>query len=188
MTGNDMAMRAQGGNPRDVDALVRFFNGLAEATTHKVMRYTPPGYEWEDFYQVARLGVHQAMTQWDRSGSFDGWAAYVAARRVKDELSKATRQKHEPLAEAATGAFETLNLRDSYAARDSVHDLACLREQIDAIGEAVSAYSEPERVGLLGTSQDVPYGELAAKVGVNVKAIDNATQRARRKLRQEVAA
>jgi hypothetical protein len=99
-------------------------------------------------------------------------------------LKAAQRRKHEPL--SAGARFEEPTTRDGRSLGDVVADRApgpyeraVQREQLALITAAAGRLTELERRAIGGVLSDTAYTELGPK-----KTIDNAVQRARRRLRE----
>ena len=156
-----------------------------------------PGGERDDLAQHARLGIVWAIRAWDphRRVPFGSLAWLCAVRETRRAVSVARAGKHQLL----TGA-RTLH----QVAGENVHALevtleatgpdadpvakALARERLREILACVRTLTELERHALALSASDCSHRDCAAKLGVGEKAVDNALQRARRKLHGPLAA
>lgn len=154
--------------------------------------FYPDGTE-DDVLQEARIGVAKALRDWDPAAgsAFVPFALMCARRQVSTGLKTATRGKQRPLNEATSldmpvsqdksgeriGSLSDLLFRPG----DDPAKIVIAREEIRLLLARIGKLSPLERevvtrVALLGEDYD--------EVGP-VKQVDNAMQRARRKLRAE---
>lgn len=148
-----------------------------------------PGAELADLEQEALLGLWLACCDYQPElGPFGSFARMCARRRMVTALKAAQRFKHQPLTEAAReavgpegGPMPVLELL-----ADPQADLAAQllqREALRTLLRACDDLTQVERRAFFGIAQGRPYRELGSS-----KRIDNANQRAKRKLRRAMAA
>lgn len=151
----------------------------------KASRYTPVGLEQEDLIQEGLIGLLQAVKGYDstRNASFATFASRCILFRILGTVRLFLEQKHLPL--------------NNYLPIDSAQVLA---ELSDRDGDPLEAYLKQEeeqlrrqkiKTLLSGLEQEtltlylngLSYEEMAQQLGCSTKAVDNALQRVRRKLR-----
>jgi RNA polymerase sporulation-specific sigma factor len=149
-----------------------------------------------DLLQVARIGVWKAIRDWDPvRGPFRAFAALVMRREVMMLVSTSRTHSQRLLSgacslddPAGTPALDPpgLSLAETLAAppRDANDpaQAALIHERLQLILEALPALSEHERGSLSMALNDHSHGEIGAALSTDAKSVNNALQRARRKL------
>ena len=151
-----------------------------------------PGGEREDLAQEARLGILAAIRAWDpdRSVPFRCFAWLCAVREARMAVSAARAAKHQPLNRArslqAPAGEDGPPLADTVAAtgRPDEDPVAktLARERLRQILDGTAALTELERGALTLSVNDHTHPDSARVLGVGERAVNNALQRARRKL------
>jgi RNA polymerase sporulation-specific sigma factor len=173
-----------------------------------------PGGEPDDLAQEARIGLVDAVHTWDpaRGVPFSNFAWLCATREARTAINAARANKHQLLttaasleqAEAPAGEMAmATDLQAAYEARTprrspvrmSVVDRpnrgdddplakTLAREQLRALIARTRTLSPLERRALMLANNDRPHTEIAATLHIRVRAVNNALQRARHKLRE----
>jgi RNA polymerase sporulation-specific sigma factor len=150
-----------------------------------------PGGETDDLAQCARLGIVDAMRAWDpkRGVPFRSFAWLCATREARMAVNSARAGKHQPL-NSARPLHATDH--DGLALEDTVEDTsrpdenpvakAIAREQLQCIVDRASTLTTLERRALAMSANDCGHREIASTLGIRQRAVNNALQRARRKL------
>lgn len=145
--------------------------------------WTIPGADGDDVRQLARIAAWEATRQHDagRGVPLTAFARMVVKARLYDAWRAATARKHDLLTAAVRhGVADDGSERDVLAGvaddRADVLELVSQRERLGRIVAAVPLLTELERAALA----DVSSGRLGPRAS---KRLDNAVQRARRKLR-----
>ena len=187
-----LVLRARGG---DELAFRRLVEACRPRIDFLVAKFFAPGIGGEDLHQTALLAVHEAVTGYQPGrASFTTYAHGVIERRVIDLVKGARRRKHSPLNDAdslhrPTNAESHQTLADTLPDRighGDPHIRLVQSEQIQDTLKAVRGLSELERDALRGVVNGRTYTEIAAESGSEVKSVDNALQRARRKLSEQL--
>jgi RNA polymerase sporulation-specific sigma factor len=157
-----------------------------------------PGGDRDDLAQAARLGVIDAARCWDpaRGVPFGSFARLCAVREARMALSAARARKHQILTRACSlersapseepdSAEESL--RPAVAQIPGRRDddpvaVTLAREQLRAVIDRLGTLSALERRALAMAAGDCTHREIAAALGVSLRAVNNALQRARHKL------
>lgn len=172
---------AQAGDRAAGNELCRRYHGACRAA---IRAYFLPGGEPDDLLQEAFGGLTEAIRDYQRQqGPFGAFAQLVIRRNVIEAVKKATRLKHRPLNDAyplmrdAGNGYDHDDY-DDFNRGHAAPDLFEQREhvlQLLAITDLAVTLSPLERRSLGMSLDGVPYrGD---------KSVDNAIQRARRKLR-----
>jgi RNA polymerase sporulation-specific sigma factor len=179
--------------------------------------YLPNG-EHEDLAQEARVGLIDAVRTWDpdRGVPFSNFAWLCSTREARTAVDAARAHKHHlltaaaPLDQAEGPSRDTVTAPDLQAAHEATaprrgrvrmpaverlthsdqDPLAktLAREQLRALIARTRTLSPLERRALALATNDHTHREIATTLQIRVRAVNNALQRARHKLREPVAA
>jgi RNA polymerase sporulation-specific sigma factor len=149
-----------------------------------------PGGETDDLAQSARLGIVDATRAWDpkRGVPFRSFAWLCAVREARMTVNSARAGKHQPLnnARPLNAGDHGLPLEDTLEAnREPDADpvaKAVARAQLQCIIDRVPKLTTLERRALAMSANDCGHREIASTLGVRQRVVNNALQRARRKL------
>jgi RNA polymerase sporulation-specific sigma factor len=151
-----------------------------------------PGGEREDLAQEARVGILGAIRAWDpsRSVPFRCFAWLCALREANTAVSAARAAKHQPLNHALSlhrplgeeGAPLEETLVATVRPDDDPVAKTLGRERLRGILDCTRALTELERGALALSANDCKHRDSARVLGVGERAVNNALQRARRKL------
>lgn len=189
-----LVRRAQAG---DGNASAKLMAALAPMIRGIAAPYYLQGGDRADLHQEGRIGAWQAIRDFraDRNASFRAFAALCIRRQVITAVKTATRGKHQVLNHAVSLARpiegdgdEDRTLEDTLGREDDPSDrIAAVQNLRDLVDSIYVELSPLERESLLGISvEGRSYREVAAYCEVGTKVVDNAHQRARRKLRDAV--
>jgi RNA polymerase sporulation-specific sigma factor len=170
----------------------------------------------DDLAQEARMGLVDAVRTWDseRGVPFSNFAWLCATREARNAVQAARTAKHHllttatPLDVADGNAKDALTagglpcdhhanaqrhqrVRNTGAARAHGDDPVAKtlgREQLRALIARTRTLSPLERRALALATNDHSHREIAATLHIRVRAVNNALQRARRKLTDPVVA
>ena len=155
---------------------------LVELADRMARGWYLPGADADDVRQVARIAAWESTRCYrpELGTTPRAFAALVIGRRLREALTAARRRKHGPLTDAVTVALDADGDQVTVLELipDPRTDVAELVEQRDRLGRVTAALgdlTELERATLV----EVTSGRLAATAS---KSVDNALQRARRKL------
>ena len=145
------------------------------------------GGDIEDIIQEGTFGLISAIRQYssDISSSFRSFAVVCIKNRIISAIKSAASNKHNPLNDGIP--LEEVEL-DSFSEyfRRSVEDIVIAKEDrhlfIDTVSDTLTIY---EKRVLTYYLDGLSYSEISAKLNKDVKSIDNAVQRIRRKLREK---
>ena len=152
-----------------------------------------PGGERDDLAQYARLGILRAIHAWDpRRGVTFRWFVWLCAvREARMAVIAARAGKHQPLT-GARSLHPIVGGENGHALEDTLEATgrpdtdpvakAVARERLGEILARAHTLTDLERRALALSANDISHRECAGRLGVGERAVNNALQRARRKL------
>jgi RNA polymerase sporulation-specific sigma factor len=192
-----LVIRARNGDPHSMDALIRRYTGFVRL---KASSYFLAGGDSEDLIQEGLIGLYKAVRDFrsDKETSFRSFAELCITRQIITAIKTATRFKHAPLntyvsfsqTPAGQESEGDCTLGDALPgpAVDEPSIVVISTEELQSLvfclGTGLSKLeSDALRLYLEGSS----YEEMADRLGVDTKTIDNALQRVKRKIQQHQA-
>ena len=178
---NKLAVQARGG---DRDALKLLVEEILPLLRKRASKYTDARTELEDLTQEGAIGLMRAVATYDpaRGVPFVSYAILCAERRMISVVRTWNRQYGT--GENAPVSFEELEAELPSRSSDNPEELLLRQETLRTVfNEADTKLSPLEKKVLVAYLESVPYGTIAARLGLTTKAVDNAMQRVRRKLR-----
>lgn len=186
---------AQGGEAEALEAVIQRYRRYARA---KARSYFLVGADADDIEQEGLIGLYKAVRDFraDRQSSFRAFAELCITRQVISAIKAATRQKHQPLnryvsISGVSGSDDDAEYRveallDDHRAADPADDVISretLARMRRSMTEALSGLEvDVLRLYVAGKS----YQEIGDQLGRHTKSIDNALQRIKRKLDQQL--
>lgn len=152
------------------------------------------GGDSEDLIQEGMFGLLSAIRQYDPKGSasFKTFAELCITRRLYSAVKSASRLKHLPLNDGLSLDYilseesQTQLAANPDAFRRSPEEQVLARESKSELQNAFALdLSRLEKKVLDLYLDGLSYEEIAAKTGRDVKSVDNAVQRIRRKLARD---
>ncbi|MBC7289637.1 MAG: sigma-70 family RNA polymerase sigma factor [Armatimonadetes bacterium] len=195
MPDGELVLWARRGCSYAAEELVRRYSSLVRASARA---FFMPGSETEDVVQEGMVGLVKAIQSYSggRGSSFRSFAELCVTRQLISAVKGARRYKHELLTGAASLHVDDGAVSEdrpsvlSIPAPDSVRPdriaevRLILRELVVAMREELS---EAERRALQGHLQGLSYSEVARRLGRDCKSVDNAIQRAKKKVAKRVS-
>jgi RNA polymerase sporulation-specific sigma factor len=192
-----LVIRARNGDPHSMDTLIRRYTGFVRL---KASSYFLAGGDSEDLIQEGLIGLYKAVRDFrsDKETSFRSFAELCITRQIITAIKTATRFKHAPLntyvsfsqTPAGQESEGDCTLGDALPgpAVDEPSIVVISTEELQSLvfclGTGLSKLeSDALRLYLEGSS----YEEMAERLGVDTKTIDNALQRVKRKIQQHQA-
>ena len=192
LTDIELVARAQDGCADSLAALIDRYRRFARA---KARGYFLVGADADDVEQEALIGIYKAARDFrpEHLASFRAFADLCVTRQIITAIKSATRQKHQALNQYVSISSERSSEHESEQPVDEL--IHAHRHHADPAERIVAA----ERFGamrqrlsevLSGLEVEVlalyvegrSYLEISEELGRQVKAIDNALQRIKRKL------
>lgn len=190
----ELVMRAKRGMTSALEEVLRRYRGLVES---KARSYYLAGADHDDVIQEGMIGLFKAVR--DFSGhhgrGFRCFADLCVTRQIITAVKAASRRKHRALntyismdAPVASEEVDGCLADILEEAREANPEALVLGRQLyaDVVLRMCSELSRLEREALRLYLQGQSYGEIGGSLGCNVKQIDNALQRAKRKLSRGV--
>lgn len=155
--------------------------------------YFLAGADKEDLIQEGMIGLFKAIRDYksDRTASFRGFAELCIKRQIITAVKAATRQKHMPL-NSYVSLSNPVYENDSQGFLEEIirggpeadpENLVISRENTEFLNDQINeVLSELEKKVLYLYLDGKSYQEIAIAVGRPAKAIDNALQRAKKKM------
>lgn len=144
------------------------------------------GYETEDIVQEGLIGFLQAVENYDLNSdcSFYTYAGACIDNRIRKAMQYANTNKFKAL-NRSVSIDDLLAEEELNDASATPEEIVIVREQLDAVKTGVDTLlSDLERDVLLLYLNGEDYHQISQKLGVSPKAVDNALQRVRRKLKR----
>jgi RNA polymerase sporulation-specific sigma factor len=151
-----------------------------------------PGGDSDDLEQHVRLAILDAARDWDpkRRVPFRAFAWICAVRAARLAVKSALAGKHRPVNQALAltgpgpgGLSLAETIADTTRSDDDPLAKAVAREELERILARLDLLSPFEREVLALSLNGCEYREIAVRLQASLKAVNNALQRARRKLR-----
>lgn len=188
LTDEELVKAAQSGDKSALESILKRYKNLVYA---KAKPYFIAGADEDDIVQEGFIGLYNAVKDFnsDKLPFFSVFAGVCISRRILTAVKAATRQKHIPLNSYISldngGADGDAPLAETVTANGVGDPEAILidRENVDGIEYKINkALSKLELEVLIYYLRDMSYQEIAGLLGKDVKAVDNAVQRIRKKL------
>ncbi len=191
----ELARRAQFGDRKAQDELLERY---ADMVRLKAGSYYLIGADQEDLVQEGFIGLYKAIRDFrdNREASFKAFAELCITRQIITAIKTATRQKHMPLNNyvsltSPVGEYEEEDrvLIDLITSKDTIDpvELVIGEEEAESFkGEFLKMLSRLETDVLRLYMEGRSYQEIARDLRRQVKSIDNALQRVKRKIEQHL--
>jgi RNA polymerase sporulation-specific sigma factor len=190
MSEHEVIVLAKQGSGDATEYLLRKYQGLVEA---KAKSYFLLGADREDVIQEGMIGLFKAIRDFSihHFGGFRKFAALCVTRQIISAVKCASRQKHvalngyvsvdAPLPEGdEEGALYEVLAAEGESLPDDVVVGRELQRTVHT--EMARSLSDLERQVLQRYLRGYSYRDIARSLGSNVKQVDNALQRAKKKL------
>ncbi len=152
----------------------------------KIRSLSIPGQELDDLRQEAYVALLSAIGSYDehRGSSFSTYAIACINNRFNDAIKIAGRQKNRILNEAVSLTED--EDRPELFSNDSPEEIAIGWDEYRRIRESIEKdLSETERSVLNLWIDGFTYEEIGDALSMSVKSVNNALQRARKKLKSK---
>lgn len=189
MSDNELVKLSQQGDNEALETVLLRYKPLVHK---KSQPYYLAGGDDDDIVQEGLIGLYKAVMDFDSSKFplFNVFAGVCIERRILSAVKKASRQKHSPLnsyISLSGNAFDN----DGVAVGDIIdigrgedpEKIVIDRESVSGLeGKINNALSPLEMKVLLSYLNGRTYKETATLLNKDVKAVDNAMQRIKKKL------
>lgn len=137
----------------------------------------------DDITQEAWVGLIAAIRAWQPSrGPFAAFAARCVSRKTITALDRVGARKHQLISHALALDSAPSPIAPGESGHADPVTTLLIREQLDALLDALPTLSAKERHLVAGTLNDKSHQQLADELGSTRRAVETALRRARRKL------
>lgn len=166
ITDESLVARARAGDAAACEAIVARFRPRAAALARRLFLQ---GGEIEDLTQEGMLGLWKGIHDFDpaKGGRFAPFADLCIHRRIVSAIRSANRRKHFPI----NGAVPLLHATGPQVAPGP------------SVGIPLGRLSKLERIVLAHHVEGRSYDEICLGLSLSKKSVDNALQRAKKKVR-----
>ncbi len=157
------------------------FNVLAARYLNKIYKLSYSAYlDSEDFAQESMFGFLNAVRTFDQAKGVPFKAYAGVCMRNSMNTAADTLSKEIP----TDGDFEDAVLVEG--GEDPLTQLIDTEHLNEVLGLCETTLSEVEKTVIFFVASGMSYTEIGEKLGIDVKAVDNAVQRARKKLKKAI--
>ncbi len=186
-----LVAQAKRGDAVAYDRIIRRYRGFVRL---KASSYFLIGGESEDLIQEGMVGLYKAIRDYrsDRESSFRNFAELCITRQMITAVKTACRNKHKPLNQSISFAMTPTAAGDGESTLEDIlpgprtEDPATRVISTEELGSLVecltSVLSELESEVLTCYLDGRSYEEIADRLAVDTKTVDNALQRVKRKV------
>ena len=175
---NELALRYQNGDNAAFDELALRYLGIIGAIARK---FSAKGYEHNDFVQEGLLALMRAVASFrpEKGMSLKNYVSVVVERRLISVVRADRTQKAVP--SSALVGLDDLE-HDVEDISGSPEELVMMHERLRLVLDKLRVLlSKREYEVLMLYAEGLGYGEIAHRLGVSEKSVDNALQRVRKK-------
>ncbi len=187
-TDDDLVARGRQGEEEALNLLLVRYRRFVQA---RARSYFIAGGDPDDLEQEGMIGLFKAIRDYrpDREASFPAFAELCITRQLITAIKTATRQKHRPLnLYIPLGDLPTADELPHHHGPDPAEELVS-SEDLAAIQASLARMLSELEVDVLALYvEGRSYQEIGDRLGRQVKSIDNAIQRVKRKLESHLAA
>jgi len=187
LTDEELVLQARRGGRDATEELLARYRSLVES---KARSYFLVGWDHDDVVQEGMIGLFKAIRDYraDRLAGFRAFADLCVTRQIISAIKRAQRQKHAPL-----NQYVPLDRQDpdDAALTEIMADERAARPESELLGHRLAEYlqtltlsglSELESRVIQCRLEGKSYQQMAAELHCPPKSVDNALQRAKRKL------
>ncbi len=187
---------------KDEELIFRFKNGESEILDYLMEKYKNMvrkkartmfliGGENDDLIQEGMIGLFKAVRDYqpDKDASFQTFAGICVDRQIYNAIQSSNRQKHQPL-----NSYISLSEQDGEneehlgdAWVENPESIIIDQENVQSLEQEITTTLSPmENQVLEYYLAGNGYGEIAQIMGKTPKSIDNALQRIRTKIKEQL--
>lgn len=171
----------------DTEALELLITRYKKVVTKIARSYYLVGGDMDDLLQEGMIGVFKAIGSFNYSGEFKFFAYRCIKSNIISTIKAAHRLKHKPLINYVSLSFDDENDVDKRQFVDSgvknpEEAYIDSESEIELKNKIFESLSSLESNVLKLYLDGYSYNEISVKIDKNVKTIDNAIQRIRKKL------
>ncbi|NLJ84099.1 MAG: RNA polymerase sporulation sigma factor SigH [Halanaerobiaceae bacterium] len=181
--------KAQDGDNQAINLLIQKNMDIVYA---KARYFFIKGLDREDVIQEGLVGLYKAIRDYreDRSAAFRGFAQLCIHRQLVSAIKRANRQKHIPL-NSSTSIDRSIDFNEGSRSYKEIipnndrdlEDRYIYKEQLNILFKVLDeTLTNLEKEVFLQYLENRSYQEISKNLNVNIKTVDNALQRARKKI------
>jgi RNA polymerase sporulation-specific sigma factor len=181
--------QAQKGNRKAIEILIDDNMDIVYA---KARYFFIKGLDRDDVVQEGMVGLFKAIRDYrtERAASFRGFAQLCIHRQLVSAIKRANRQKHIPLNNYTSidKSFDNDEGSRSYKEvltdnENGLEDRFIYQEELKMLFRVIDEeLTGLEKEVFMQYLESKSYQEISSNLKVNIKAVDNALQRARKKI------
>ncbi|SDL75138.1 sigma-70 family RNA polymerase sigma factor [Halarsenatibacter silvermanii] len=188
----DMEKTVKKAQEGDVRAIEELIDDNMDIVYAKARYFFIKGLDKDDVIQEGRVGLYKAIRDYkeEREASFRGFAQLCIHRQLVSAIKKANRQKHMPL-NNSTSLDKSIDKGENQRTYneiisddgDDLEEFFIYRELIDLLMDEIKdKLTELEHNAFIKYLENKSYRQISEELEVNLKSVDNALQRARKKM------
>lgn len=190
MTDDELIKLSQAGNDEALETILIRYKPLVYK---KSQPYYFAGGDDDDVVQEGLIGLYKAVMSFDKQKFplFNVFAGVCIERRILSAAKKASRLKHNPLNsyislssfDSNTDFNNSFDITAEFGIGQNPEEILIDRENVSGLeGKINNILSDFEMKVLLSYIKGSSYKEIAELLSRDVKAVDNAMQRIKKKL------
>lgn len=167
----------------DKNAMATLISGMVPFVKARASAFAGKHMEAEDLAQEGMLGFLSAVYSFrpDKDASFRTYASACINNRIISAVRSQMSRKHGPLNQSISLDGENIPVEDTDA--DPQNILSAQEETARLLGILNERLSGFEKNVMIDYLSGLSYEQTAKKLGTTTKAVDNALQRAKKKLK-----
>lgn len=182
----DLIARLRGGESGISDYLMEKYKGLVKKKARAMFLI---GGDTDDLIQEGMIGLFKAVQDYslEREASFQTFARLCIDRQLYNVIQTSRRQKHQPLNSYVSLSTEDAGEHEEELWMENPESIIIDQENTRALQETIrKQLSVMENKVLDDYLEGYGYVQIAELLGKSPKAIDNALQRIRAKIRTQI--
>lgn len=194
LSDEELVLRSRDGDRDALDFLITKYKNIVR---HKANSYFLIGADKEDIIQEGLIGLYKGIRDFneDKQVTFKSFAELCITRQIITAIKTATRQKHIPLNSSISldkpigDEDQVSTLLDMISAShlDDPQEVMVSKESVIFIESQIDDILSPfEKQVLAMYLDDCTYQEMSLALQKEMKSIDNALQRIKRKLENHI--
>ncbi len=194
MSDEEIIVLAKAGN---LPALEYILNKYTNFVKSRARPYFLMGADREDIIQEGMIGLYKAIRDFksEKLSSFRAFAEICITRQIITAIKTATRQKHVPLNSYVSLSRPVFDENSDKTLIDLIAENKCIdpeelfinKENYRSMGVRITEILSEMELRILSLYlEGKSYQEMSQELGKQVKSIDNALQRVKRKLEKQI--
>ncbi len=179
-TDEELVRLAKAGDRPATERILERYKSMVRA---RARRFFLAGGETEDLIQEGMVGLYEAINAYDEEKSprmsFKNFSYLCISRRIMDAVKRAARGKNVPLNNYVSIFSPHFDLTGGYSAEEELIRVEDGTEFLQKLSKALSALEFQIVVMYM---DGMTCGQISDATGRDLKSIDNALQRSKKKL------